>query len=102
MKKLTKKDLQNLGKRTLIEEFSFEDFKENDIDYIDVQYSYDEKNNKIIKMVSRFNDSMEMPKTEFYGMDFKHFEEYEMSYCHTFKNLEEIRKIKKLSNIKGF
>ena len=32
MKKLTKKDLQNLGKRTLIEEFSFEDFKENDID----------------------------------------------------------------------
>ena len=53
-------------------------------------------------MVSRFNDSMEMPKTELYGMDFKHFEEYEMRYCHTFENLEEIKKIKTISNVKGF
>lgn len=102
MKKLTKKDLQNLGKRTLIEDFDFEDFKDDGIHIVEVKYWYDEKSNKIIKMVSDISDSMEMPKTELYGMDFKHFEEYEMRYCHTFKNLEEIRKIKTLSNIKGF
>lgn len=106
MKKLTKKDLQNLGKRTLIEDFDFEDFQVDGIHFIEIKYYYDEKNNKIIKMVSRFNDNMEMPKTELYGMDFKHFEEYEMRYCHKFENLEEIKKIKKISNIisniKGF
>lgn len=102
MKKLTKKDLQNLGKRTLIEDFDFEDFKDDGIHIVEVKYWYDEKSNKIIKMVSDISDSMEMPKTTLYSMDFKHFEEYEMSYCHTFKNLEEIRKIKTLSNIKGF
>lgn len=102
MKKLTKKDLQNLGKITLIEGFDFDDFQDDGIHFVEVKYWYDEKSNKIIKMVSDFGDSMEMPEIDIYSMDFKHFEEYEMSYCHSFKNLEEIRKIKTLSNIKGF
>ena len=102
MKKLTKKDLKNLGKRTLIEDFDVEDFQDDDIHFIEIKYWYDEKNNKIIKMISDISGSMEMPKVELYSMDFKHFEEYEMRYCHTFENLEEIKKIKKISNIKGF
>lgn len=96
MKKLTKKDLQNLKQRTLIEEFHIDHYGQSELDFEIVSFYFE--TDRVLKFVDLHYSNRAMPKIQVFKMPYDYFLNNEMPK-YDFEDPEKI-KIKIIS--KGF